>query len=175
MSASASLRVDTGVVTRELPQRPDLLALAALRPQRYPCLLQSVAIGDRVAWDVMPAFPQNSVRIDRTGDVVDAQGCAVGNDFLAALDAQWRAQPATPDAAAAALPFRRGWALFLACETVSNVGAALRAGVTPGEVIRAVFPGGTITGCPKVRCMQLIAELEHSGRGACTGALGLDA
>lgn len=41
---------------------------------------------------------------------------------------------------------------------VSNVRGRLRAEVTPGEVIAAVFPGGTITGCPKVRCMQIIAE-----------------
>jgi anthranilate synthase component 1 len=39
-------------------------------------------------------------------------------------------------------------------------------------VIAAVFPGGTITGCPKVRCMQVIAELEGVGRGAYTGAMG---
>jgi anthranilate synthase component I len=55
---------------------------------------------------------------------------------------------------------------------VSNVQGRLRTGVTPGEVIRAVFPGGTITGCPKVRCMEIIAELEGCGRGAYTGALG---
>jgi anthranilate synthase component 1 len=55
---------------------------------------------------------------------------------------------------------------------VSNVRGRLRAGVTPGQAIRAVFPGGTITGCPKVRCMQLIAELEGVGRGAYTGSLG---
>ena len=55
---------------------------------------------------------------------------------------------------------------------VSNVGGELRPGTTPGEVIRAVFPGGTITGAPKVRCMQIIAELEGEGRGAYTGALG---
>ena len=55
---------------------------------------------------------------------------------------------------------------------VSNVRGRLRADVTPGEVIRAVFPGGTITGCPKVRCMQIIAELEGEGRGAYTGAMG---
>ena len=55
---------------------------------------------------------------------------------------------------------------------VSNVRGRLRADVTPGEVIRAVFPGGTITGCPKVRCMQIIAELEDAGRGAYTGAMG---
>ena len=55
---------------------------------------------------------------------------------------------------------------------VSNVRARLRPGVTPGAVIRAVFPGGTITGCPKVRCMEIIAELEGEGRGPYTGALG---
>lgn len=55
---------------------------------------------------------------------------------------------------------------------VSNVRGRLRAGVGPVEVIRAVFPGGTITGCPKVRCMEIIAELEGEGRGFYTGALG---
>ena len=55
---------------------------------------------------------------------------------------------------------------------VSNVRGRLRADATPGAVIRAVFPGGTITGCPKVRCMQVIAELEGQGRGAYTGAFG---
>lgn len=55
---------------------------------------------------------------------------------------------------------------------VSNVRGTLRAGATPGDVLRAVFPGGTITGCPKLRTMQIIAELEGVGRGAYTGALG---
>ena len=55
---------------------------------------------------------------------------------------------------------------------VSNVRGTLRAGVTPGQAIAAVFPGGTITGCPKVRCMQIVAELEGVGRGAYTGAMG---
>ncbi|MBB1061124.1 aminodeoxychorismate synthase component I [Marilutibacter spongiae] len=55
---------------------------------------------------------------------------------------------------------------------VSNVRGRLRESATPGEVIRATFPGGTITGCPKVRCMQIIAELEGVGRGAYTGAMG---
>jgi anthranilate synthase component 1 len=55
---------------------------------------------------------------------------------------------------------------------VSNVRGRLRADTTPGAAIRAVFPGGTITGCPKVRSMQIIADLEGVGRGAYTGALG---
>ena len=55
---------------------------------------------------------------------------------------------------------------------VSNVTGTLRADVTPIGAVRAVFPGGTITGCPKFRCMQIIAELEGMGRGAYTGSLG---
>src|SRR5690606_3961795 len=49
---------------------------------------------------------------------------------------------------------------------VSNVRGRLRADVTPGQALAAVFPGGTITGCPKVRCMEIIAELERTPRGA---------
>jgi len=55
---------------------------------------------------------------------------------------------------------------------VSNVRGCLREGVTPGQVIAATFPGGTITGCPKVRCMEIIAAIEDAPRGAYTGALG---
>ena len=55
---------------------------------------------------------------------------------------------------------------------VSNVSGLLREDASPVEVIRALFPGGTITGCPKVRCMQIIAELEQCGRGAYTGSIG---
>jgi anthranilate synthase component 1 len=55
---------------------------------------------------------------------------------------------------------------------VSSVRGKMRAEATPIDAIRALFPGGTITGCPKFRCMQIIAELEASGRGAYTGSLG---
>lgn len=55
---------------------------------------------------------------------------------------------------------------------VSNVRGKLKSDVSPGAAIAAVFPGGTITGCPKVRCMQIIHELEHEARGAYTGSFG---
>lgn len=55
---------------------------------------------------------------------------------------------------------------------VSQVEGRLKSGTSPAEIIRAVFPGGTITGCPKVRCMEIISELESSPRGAYTGAMG---
>jgi len=54
----------------------------------------------------------------------------------------------------------------------SNIRGILRDDVTPGDAIRAVFPGGTITGCPKVRCMEIIQELEKGPRGAYTGSFG---
>jgi anthranilate synthase component 1 len=55
---------------------------------------------------------------------------------------------------------------------VSNVVGRLRDDVSPADIIRAVFPGGTITGCPKVRCMQILAEMEQQARGAYTGSIG---
>jgi anthranilate synthase component 1 len=55
---------------------------------------------------------------------------------------------------------------------VSNVRGRLRPDVLPGDALRAVFPGGTITGCPKVRCMEIIDELEPNPRSAYTGSFG---
>lgn len=55
---------------------------------------------------------------------------------------------------------------------VSNVRGRLRDGIGPGAALRAVFPGGTITGAPKVRAMEVIAELEDEGRGPYTGTMG---
>lgn len=55
---------------------------------------------------------------------------------------------------------------------VSNICGELRADVTPGMLLHAVFPGGTITGCPKVRCMEIIRDLEAQPRGPYTGSMG---
>lgn len=55
---------------------------------------------------------------------------------------------------------------------VSNIRGRVRPNVTPGDTVRAVFPGGTITGCPKVRCMEIIDALESGPRGAYTGSFG---
>ncbi len=55
---------------------------------------------------------------------------------------------------------------------VSNVRGELAAGRDGFDLIRAVFPGGTITGVPKVRCMEIIDELEPVARGPYTGSLG---
>ncbi|WP_246061429.1 anthranilate synthase component I family protein [Paenibacillus oralis] len=55
---------------------------------------------------------------------------------------------------------------------VSEVEARLAPGKTVYDVIAAVFPGGTITGAPKVRTMEIIEELEPVTRGPYTGAMG---
>ncbi len=55
---------------------------------------------------------------------------------------------------------------------VSNVRGELDRNKSPIDVLRSVFPGGTITGCPKVHCIEILAELEQQARGAYTGSLG---
>lgn len=54
----------------------------------------------------------------------------------------------------------------------SRVEARLREDCDWRDVLYAMFPGGTISGCPKVRALELIAELEGRGRGPYTGSLG---
>jgi len=56
---------------------------------------------------------------------------------------------------------------------VSVVSGTLCDGVDVGALLLATFPGGSITGAPKVRAMEIIAELEPHPRGVYTGALGL--
>jgi len=55
---------------------------------------------------------------------------------------------------------------------VSNVRGVVKKGMTCLDVVRATFPGGTITGVPKVRCMEIIDELEPVRRGPYTGSVG---
>jgi para-aminobenzoate synthetase component 1 len=55
---------------------------------------------------------------------------------------------------------------------VSTVTGKLEAGRTTADLLHATFPGGSITGAPKIRAMEIIAELEPTVRGPYTGALG---
>ncbi|NEP20222.1 MAG: anthranilate synthase component I, partial [Leptolyngbya sp. SIO4C1] len=55
---------------------------------------------------------------------------------------------------------------------VSNVVAQLQPTQTPVDLIAAMFPGGTITGCPKVRCMEIIELLEPLRRSLFYGSCG---
>jgi para-aminobenzoate synthetase component 1 len=55
---------------------------------------------------------------------------------------------------------------------VSEVHGKLRPGMGPIDLLRAAFPGGSVTGAPKVRAMEIIAELEPTARGPYCGSLG---
>ena len=55
---------------------------------------------------------------------------------------------------------------------VSNIKGNLRKEIGIKGIVKALFPGGTITGCPKVRCMEIISELEQMPREAYTGSVG---
>ena len=57
-------------------------------------------------------------------------------------------------------------------QMVSTVEAELAEGLGPVDLLRATFPGGSITGAPKIRAMQIIEELEPHRRGVYTGAAG---
>ncbi len=55
---------------------------------------------------------------------------------------------------------------------VSVVRGRLRTEFGPLDLLRGAFPGGSITGAPKIRAMQIIAELEPTARGAYCGSMG---
>lgn len=57
-------------------------------------------------------------------------------------------------------------------QMVSTVHAKLRPGTTPEQIIRALFPCGSVTGAPKIRAMEIIRELEQTARGLYCGAVG---
>jgi para-aminobenzoate synthetase / 4-amino-4-deoxychorismate lyase len=57
-------------------------------------------------------------------------------------------------------------------QMTSTVEGRVRDDCTPESVIRALFPSGSVTGAPKIRAMELIAELETTGRGVYTGSIG---
>ncbi len=55
---------------------------------------------------------------------------------------------------------------------VSNITGNLARGTRVYDILKSVFPGGTITGCPKIRCMEIISELEPVARGPYSGSFG---
>ncbi|MDD4956413.1 MAG: aminodeoxychorismate synthase component I [Candidatus Omnitrophica bacterium] len=57
-------------------------------------------------------------------------------------------------------------------QSISIVQGTLRTGTSTSDIIKACFPGGSISGCPKIRALQMIDELEPHARGVYTGAIG---
>ncbi|MBV9061550.1 MAG: aminodeoxychorismate synthase component I [Alphaproteobacteria bacterium] len=57
-------------------------------------------------------------------------------------------------------------------QMVSTVTARRKSGMAPQDIVRALFPCGSVTGAPKIRAMEIIAELEASARGVYCGAIG---
>jgi len=55
---------------------------------------------------------------------------------------------------------------------VSSVTGRLRNGLSVWDALAAIFPGGSVTGCPKIRSMEIITELERTARGAYCGSIG---
>jgi hypothetical protein len=79
-------------------------------------------------------------------------------------------QLAVPSVRVAAFPDLERYARVM--HLVATVIGRLRPDVTLEELLRATFPGGSISGCPKLAAIGLIRELGKAGRGPYTGALG---
>ncbi len=56
--------------------------------------------------------------------------------------------------------------------TVATIAGELRDNISNGDILRATFPGGSITGAPKIRSMEIIDELEPTARNLYTGSIG---
>ena len=57
-------------------------------------------------------------------------------------------------------------------QMVSTIVAQKKDSIGPGEVIRAAFPGGSMTGAPKIRSMEILDALEEGPRGVYSGSIG---
>jgi 4-amino-4-deoxychorismate synthase (2-amino-4-deoxychorismate-forming) component I len=152
-----------GMVVRELVGRRDLLPLAAARPDRYPGLLESVARGPaRTRYDILFAFPEAEVRLDRDGRVRDGHGTPLGTSFLDALDATWRTSRLSRSETE--LPFRGGWLLYLGYELAGEIEPKLRLPHAPGGLPVAIAlrcPAAVIVDHERASTL-LIAEDDRS-------------
>lgn len=170
----------TSVVTR-LDAYPDLLTLRRLRPERYPCLLESVAHGDdfAAAYDILFAFPEDRLVLDDLNALVrihaDGRRCPEPEaDFLAGLD-RWVAEEANSAAVDTIdLPFRGGWFLYLGYELAAQVEPGLKAAFSypmSGPLATAIRMPAAVIRDHRERCCYLVAE---PGRNGLTDAMRAD-
>ncbi len=154
------------------------------------------AVADMEGWSVVSSSPERLVRLEQSGRILTRP---IAGTHPRGLD---REEDVALKARLAAHPKERAEHIMLVdlerndlgrvCEPgsvrvealmelasyahvhhlESSVVGQIRKGVGLLELVRAVFPGGTITGCPKVRTMQIIRELENAPRRAYTGSLG---
>ncbi len=139
---------------RTLPGARDLLALAAANPRRYPCLLESVADGANARYDILFAFPNDSIALDTDGRVRDATGRDRGADFLDVLDREWSSARTS---AASDLPFCGGWALFLGYELAVQVEPGLHLPPATDPEI----PVALALRCPAAIIIDRVAQTTH--------------
>lgn len=154
-----------GVLIRRLHVAPDLAALHAAQPQRYPHLLESVAHGTpRGRFDVLFAFPGETLELKADGHLRFAGRDMEQGDFLAAFDALWRKHACHLDSATDVLPFRGGWFVFLAYELVAQIESRL--GRLPAEIDFPVafatrFPAAIVLDHANQHCYA-VCESEQS-------------
>lgn len=84
-------------------------------------------------------------------------------------EVEWHGRPSERGNATADDAQRSGQGILQATATVAGV---VRRGTTLADVLRAIVPGGSVTGAPKIRAMQIIDELEPARRGPYCGAIG---
>lgn len=162
-------RFSATCVQRELPGLPDLLPLAAKFPRRYPCLLESALPGPHARWDILFAFPQETLALHADGKVRDGRGAAVGTRFLDTLDDALRA--VRPDADSEdnngdGPPFRGGWCVYLGYGLAGEIEPRLRL----PQAKRASVPITLAVRCPAAIMVDrrrgrtlLVAESGHAG------------
>lgn len=152
-------------------------ALAALRP-----LEPAPLVGD--GWTIVSASPE--LLLQKRGNVVRTMPIKgtrpAGVPIESAKDAAEHVMIVDlerNDLSRVCVPGSVRWPELLAerqlagvSHLVATVEGELRPGVTLTELLEAVLPGGSVTGCPKSTALELIAELEPVGRGASMGALG---
>src|SRR6185437_8163759 len=152
-------------ICREISGAHDLLPLAAAHPQRYPGLLESAVQGAHARWDILFAFPMETLSLHADGRVRDAAGEDCGARFLDVLDENWR--KFAPAHSSQDLPFTGGWLLYLGYELAAEVEPGLR---LPFDA-RAQMPIALALRCPaailvdrsQARTLLVAEDAHHAG------------